>query len=182
MPALDSRIGDLAQCYGRFDEGNKWYEMQLIVNSNEGRYGWKRQWFSKKLFLVYKIIRLCISIFSGWGDAEVINRHGHGFQHRVREIIYKSNCLLNLGFDDMDNKVIFDEEMLFKGKVFCLLVVFEILANVVGERWVFFDLFQDCDVLNYSFLGLCLDKGAVIVGTQDCDIAWVRYGNGLSDG
>lgn len=34
----------------------------------------------------------------------------------------------------MDNKVIFDEEMLFKGKVFCLLVVFEILANVVGER------------------------------------------------
>lgn len=34
----------------------------------------------------------------------------------------------------MDYKVIFDEEMLFEGKVFGLLVVFEILADVVGER------------------------------------------------
>ena len=39
MPALDSRIGDLAQCYGRYDEHNKWYDISLIVNSNEGRYG-----------------------------------------------------------------------------------------------------------------------------------------------
>lgn len=34
----------------------------------------------------------------------------------------------------MDNKVILDEKMLFEGKVFGLFVVFEILADVIGER------------------------------------------------
>lgn len=131
---------------------------------------------------MYKIIRLCISISSARGDVEVIYRHGHGFQHRVWEIVHKSNCFLNLRFDDMDNKVILDEKMLFEGKVFGLFVVFEILADVIGERWVFFDLFEDCDVLDYSFLGLCLDEGAVVVGTQDCDITRVDYGNRFSDG
>lgn len=83
---------------------------------------------------MYKIIRLCISIFFVRGDAEVIYRHDHGFQHRVREIIHKSNNFLNLGFDDMDNKVILDKEMLFEGKVFGLFVVFKVFADLVGER------------------------------------------------
>ena len=39
MPSLDSRLGDLAQCYGRYDEKNQFYELQFIVNGNENRYG-----------------------------------------------------------------------------------------------------------------------------------------------
>lgn len=123
-----------------------------------------------QLYLINKAIKLCISISFVGSDAEVIDRHGHSFQHRVGEIVHKSNCFLNLRFDDMDYKVIFDEEMLFERKVFSLFVIFEILTDVIGERRVLFDLFDDCNVLYYSFLGLCLDKRAVIVGTQDCDI------------
>lgn len=39
MPALDSRVGDLAQCYGRYDADKQWHDLCLIVNDNEGRYG-----------------------------------------------------------------------------------------------------------------------------------------------
>lgn len=39
MPALDARVGDLAQCYGRYDPDKQWHDLSLIVNSNEGRYG-----------------------------------------------------------------------------------------------------------------------------------------------
>jgi hypothetical protein len=34
MPSLDARIGDLAQCYGRYDSDKQWYELSLIVNSS----------------------------------------------------------------------------------------------------------------------------------------------------
>jgi hypothetical protein len=39
MPSLNSRLGDLALCYGRFDQNNNMHDLSLIVNSNEGRYG-----------------------------------------------------------------------------------------------------------------------------------------------
>ena len=39
MPSLDSRLGDLGQCYGRYDDKNNCYEIQFIVNGNENRYG-----------------------------------------------------------------------------------------------------------------------------------------------
>lgn len=39
MPSLDSKLGDLGQCYGRFDEKNNYYDIQFIVNGNENRYG-----------------------------------------------------------------------------------------------------------------------------------------------
>jgi hypothetical protein len=39
MPSLDAHLGDLAQCYGRFDETGNYYDIQFIVNGNENRYG-----------------------------------------------------------------------------------------------------------------------------------------------
>ena len=39
MPSLDSRLGDLGQCYGRYDQKCNQYELQFIVNGNENRYG-----------------------------------------------------------------------------------------------------------------------------------------------
>jgi len=39
MPALDSRLGDLGQCYGRYDDKNNYYDIQFIINGNENRYG-----------------------------------------------------------------------------------------------------------------------------------------------
>ena len=40
MPSLDSRLGDLAQCYGRHDDKNNYYDIQFIVAAKEGNYGW----------------------------------------------------------------------------------------------------------------------------------------------
>ena len=36
MPSLDSKVGDLAYCYGRFDEidGKRNYEIQLSASEN----------------------------------------------------------------------------------------------------------------------------------------------------
>lgn len=34
MPALDSKLGDLGQCYGRYDDKNGYYDIQFIVNGN----------------------------------------------------------------------------------------------------------------------------------------------------
>lgn len=72
--------------------------------------------------------------------------------------------------------------MLFEGEVFGLFTILKILADVEGKGGVFFDLLDNCDVLHYSLLGLCLDEGAIIVGAQVCDIAWVNDRNRLSYG
>lgn len=67
MPALDSRLGDLAQCYGRYDETNKWYDLSLIVNSNEGRYGWMISCIDNEIKVIYQICLLKLMLNSYWG-------------------------------------------------------------------------------------------------------------------
>ena len=39
MPSLDARLGDLAQCYGKYDDKKEHHDLVLIVNSSEERYG-----------------------------------------------------------------------------------------------------------------------------------------------
>jgi hypothetical protein len=39
MPSLDSSIGDLAFCYGRYDKTNKQYEITLTGSENHHEYG-----------------------------------------------------------------------------------------------------------------------------------------------
>ena len=34
MPSLDSKLGDLGQCYGRYDDKSNYYDIQFIVNGN----------------------------------------------------------------------------------------------------------------------------------------------------
>jgi len=42
MPSLDSRIGDLAQCYARYDDREKIYEMNFTLCSVKDFFGWKK--------------------------------------------------------------------------------------------------------------------------------------------
>lgn len=39
MPSLDSRIGDLAQCYARYDDREKIYEMNFTLCSVKDFFG-----------------------------------------------------------------------------------------------------------------------------------------------
>ena len=73
---------------------------------------------------------------------EIVGRGTHQVQHRSGEVVSQAHYSLYLVFDDMHHEVIFDEQSLLFAQVSCLLIIFQVSTDLVGEGRVLFHLRQ----------------------------------------